>query len=184
MMFHLTQASSSVTTAATAATTIEEQCTFFKKKSEKLTFENKLLRKEVGRTIRKSQEEKQNLHKERKVDKEKLKSLKNDLIQMTQLRDMHLTANMKFEIQISTLKKTLSEKTQQFCKKQKQLEKQIQEFELLFSIENDDLTSPDVHVAAAAPVTPQKPKAKRKRTPANPKPMSSSTRVRASKKKK
>ena len=59
--FFLIQASSAVTTAAAATTTVEEQRTFYKKKYEKLKFENQLLRKEVGHTIIKSQRAQQAL---------------------------------------------------------------------------------------------------------------------------
>ena len=113
-------------------------------------------------------------------DKEKLKSLKNDFDHMKQLYDDQFRANVKSAMQISTLKKTLSEltkkhfkmkkefekKIQQFDKNEKEFKKRINQFELLFSLGEDDLTSSDVHVPAT-PVTPEKPPVKRKRTPDN-----------------
>lgn len=164
--------------------TLQKECKFYKNKCDSLTFENNVLRNDYRRMMVKSQKERQLLlfkcQTDVKKEKEKLGKLENDLIHMKGMFDSEFQKNLKFEQQISTLKKTLSENIRKFLTQKKEFEKQKKQFQSFFSV-GDELTLTTVR-STVEPITPEKPPVKRKRSSNVVKPFNS--RVRSSRGKK
>ena len=193
---------STTTTAATLAHDVAAQHsqnpdpgTFFKKQCEILRFENRVVRSHCREMMIKHlgamNALKTQHQRDTKADKEKINTLNSLHANMRELHKNELNNNLRLNTKIRTLKDTLTSLQQKFHthklesdEQQKQLNKQLNKFVLMFDV-GEELTVSDV-AAAEPPVSPVKPPTKRKRvdnTPSKPKTNTRAVRNRGSRKK-